>query len=128
MKPGVANEEDRKLLFYYLAIFWETDDAARAVPLLIDWANRVSQNGDHEIALGILDRLQHYVGPLDVPQVLNVVSSDAPVYTGEPAAVHKALQSLNTWWQNDKHKKPANWLLDRLAERGYETRSPDDVS
>jgi hypothetical protein len=116
LTPRSTDDGDRGLFYHALCEFWQTDDAERAAPLLIDWATRVARNArDYEMAIAILSRLQRYVGPLDVPE------------PPELAKVDETLRSTGVWWQQNKHKKPANWLLDRLAARGYATQNPEDV-
>ena len=116
LTPRSTDDGDRGLFYHALCEFLQTDDAECAAPRLIDWATRVARNaGDYKMASAILSRLQRYVGPLDVPE------------PPESAKVEETLRSIDAWWQQNKHKKPANWLLDRLAARGYATRTPEDV-
>lgn len=111
-----STDEDREALFQTCAYFEATDDAERAAPFIIDWADRLARNvGDQEMARRLLISMQLYLGPLDVPK------------TKEAARLEKALQSIDVWWQQNKQRKPAIWLLDRLAARGYATRNPADV-
>lgn len=61
--------------------------------------------------------LQLHVGPLDHPELKDGSVSE------KKAAVRKVLE----WWKQNSEKRPVEWMLGRLALRGYATAKPEDV-
>jgi len=107
--------ENQEMLSQFLFWFLTSNDAQGAVPHMVRW---ISEYHLWESKAGILSTLirclQLYVGPLDVPKSSDVV------------AQKKSQQWIITWWVENGGKKPAAWLLQRLASRGYATDNPAD--
>lgn len=59
--------------------------------------------------------LQFHVGPLDHPPEGDI--------TQNKRTAQKALE----WWGQNKGKRPVDWMLGRLALRGYATATPDNA-
>ncbi len=115
LRPGNLGE-GREAVAQLWGAFIETDDAQHAAPLVVGWIERFDAAGrDRDFLHAFMVGLQLYVGPLDIP-----TSDDAGEYK-------RAQAKLASWWDRNKRRPVACWLLDRLVSRGYDTGDPAAV-
>lgn len=93
----------------------DATDAKAAAPVIIKLILDVDPDKEGHLLPDYIRGLQLYVGPLDIPPY------------DDRAALRQAQQTLKVWWQANRSKEPLDWLLDRLAQRGYKTGCRDDI-
>ena len=114
------HNDDYEVLEYLtdsLAHLFEVQDATIVVPFMMQWIVDIDPSSDvNNILPGLINILQMYVGPLDVP-ALNDVSGK-----------QKAKESLLSWWKDNKNEKSFTWLAYHLKQRGKDLNVADTKS
>jgi hypothetical protein len=114
----IAYRKDAKLVefvWYRFVKLLRFSDCERIAPLMVAWIAAYEMRQGDPIFPSLVQGLQLYAGPFDVPD------------EGDLNQQKKAQKEIVSWWATNKGKKPAQWMLDRLARRGYATGKPEDV-